>query len=484
MTPARQSDSVSTPFLAVFAAVVGLFVAWCGWTASRSYFLGEDFVFIEIGRRAKDWPTWWSTFFPFEPRGWWSYRPISIDLYFHGGFRAFGLDPTGYLLISVAFHLGCGALVYALARAFSLHTAVAAVVAAYAATRFPSLSQLFWASAFQHVAAKFFYLSCVLLFVSALREPRAWKHVASCVALLFGLWSNELTATAPGVLALVAWYERRWPLDVHLPLRGLRAAAPQTGVTVGYLVLRLLVFATPTTNMGALYTPVVGWNIPWNYVAYLGFVVATDTLRVAAPLLLVLLVAGGLAAARRSGEIRSHSIRTALLFLGWAFVVLVPFVGFVTPHHRMAMIVEPPIALLVGVFLDSLLYGDPRVPRAAREAILVLVLVATLPIGLFQRLTTEPLGTTNLQLLDAVESSPDPVRCVELLYGGDGMADQDEAGLVRFRVGNMMKLLRPEAPVTVKLVEQGDTRAESRCLDIVILAGPSLRATGDSRGGP
>jgi hypothetical protein len=86
---------------------------------------------------------------PPQERIWWSYRPLTTDTFFFVGFRLLGLNPLGYLLISLGAHFACGLIVYRFARRFGLSSQVSTATALLSVSRPPALGEMFWISNFQ-----------------------------------------------------------------------------------------------------------------------------------------------------------------------------------------------------------------------------------------------------------------------------------------------------------------------------------------------
>ncbi len=436
---------------ALAITVIGLgLIAWCVWTASRSWFLGDDFAFLSLARRAKAWRDWWKVFVPLGRRGWWSYRPLTIDLYFHLGYRAFGLNAFGYLLISLLFHVASGALVYRLARQLHFDCRVAAVAALLSLCRYPSMTQLFWVSAFQHVAAKFFFLLAASLFLDYARGAPARYQLASCGAFILALLSNELAATLPGVLVALALLADGGGRS-ELTRRALRRPLPHFIVGTAYLLFRLGLFHGG--GLGGVYTTAVGWHVLANYERYTRFVLDDHPLKIWGA---ALLAGGTVAAIVAKAEDRARIVRELLrmhaLLLAWISVVMIPFAGFLAPHHRFAMIMEPPASLLAGAYLNAAWQAFGTRHARTLEAALIAGLVAAIPYGLLWSRTVEPTGWSNRRLIELIDRHHPglPERgCVVFLYGAEDLAGKAEADLFKFRVGGLFGVVYPGRRVAV-----------------------------------
>ncbi len=180
-------------------------------------------------------------------------------------YLVWGMNPAGYHLTSLLFHLANTLLVYRLALrllAGSAKTgpapegagATLAIAAAFTAGLFAlhplRVESVAWATARRDVVSAFFCLLSILAYLRAVDEPggQRWR-VASIAAFALAILSKEIVATLPALLLL---------LDVY-PLRRLRSdASGRASETRSARVVRLLVEKIPYFALSAAIT-IVGF---------------------------------------------------------------------------------------------------------------------------------------------------------------------------------------------------------------------------------
>jgi len=355
----------SRAYVAATLVVVLALAAACVILASREWFYGDDFYFLRGAQTGRDW---WHTFLPLGERGWWSYRPLTIEVYFSALFALAGLDPFPYLLASLVLHFASGAVVWRIARRLDFDPRVAMFVGAASVALYPSLEgSLFWASGFQTVAGCFFYVLCVALFLEyRLRNDRRFQ-AASVAAFVATLLSNELGMTLPGPLLLLGFHVAEGTFGARVRT-ALRASLPHLLLLLAYVPFRYLLIGPSRLPMpGGYYLPHLGWHVLSNVG---GFFVLLLQATPAATWFVLALVALGSAVAAARGEL-GRLASLSLVLGGWLLATMVPFAGTWFIHARSAMPMEAPFCLLAGVFLDALVRAST--PRRARFVELALV---------------------------------------------------------------------------------------------------------------
>jgi len=427
-------------FFIVTGTAAGLLFGWCVLVAYREWFVGDDFVFLSAAQVPKAWTLWKETFLPFDKRLWWSYRPVTIEVFFRLGFLAFGLHPFGYLLVSLVVRFCSGALVYRLATQLGFERRVAAVTAVLSLCRSPSLLEGFWISAFQHIGTQCLLLLTVSLFVDYAQRGRTGAQVASCVTLLLTLLSNELGATLPLVLLFASLCENGFGVSARGFLRSVFRVVPHFLITAVYLVLRLKLFGPVALEAPALYTPALGWHVMGNYGRYLLLLFDGSLVKLLVAAVLALAAIGSIVAGGKSCRpLLRWLARVDFLCVGWFAAALLPFIGFVFVHPRFAINSEAPACLLFGSFLNVLWTLHERQHARAIEAALICLLMAGVPYGVLWKRANELQGAPNKRLIELLQTSysnrPRGL-CVVLLYGRDGLASAAEAEDFRFLTGN------------------------------------------------
>ncbi|MFI5394424.1 MAG: ArnT family glycosyltransferase [Candidatus Binatia bacterium] len=446
--------------------------------ARRQWFVGDDFTFFTLMRLPINWL---GVFLPLGRRMWWSYRPLTTDVFFSLGFRLFGYEPFGYLAVSLAAHFLAAPLVYRLARQLSFDSRVAIVAALLSVSRYPSLVQGFWISVVQYTVTMLFFLTCVSLFFDYAQSRRRRFLLGCCVALVLALLSNEVSATLPGVLLLVSLYVDRFALTAASLLRSLRRTVVPLVLVSAYLVLRIFLIGPGLQN--PLYTVTLGWHVLSNYERDLLFVFDNQTARVLAAALLALAVLSIAVGSRRLGRpALAWLLRTNLLCLGWLSVVLVPYVGFGYPFPRFAIPAEVPACLLFASYLNVLSRLVRGKLSTAFDLGLIALVVGSIPYATLRERFQHPDGLSAKQFVELVQRSDPPLprgATVVVAYGADGLVDSSRAADFSFRVGQGAALhtFFPDKRLKLLLLDLSQpTPKDLRCPPCLVLGlrpGPS-----------
>lgn len=453
-------------------AVVGLALAavYVG-LASREWFFGEDFYFLRAAEGPRDW---WSVFLPLEERSWWSYRPLTIEVYYSTLRALFGVKAFPFLLTSIAAQLGAGLLVFRLARQLCFDPRVGMMVALLSVALYPSLSgELFWTSAFQTVGVKFFYLLTLTVFVDFLVRGGRLRLASSVGLMLLTLLSGEVGMTLPGPLALLALYFEGGPLRARVG-SAFRAVAPHVLLLGLYLPFRYLWLGPSVLPMPAAYEPHLGIHNLRHVGGFLWYLAGARALRFGAVSAVVAL--GWIVAARAgAGEIRRLAKRTGLLF-GFLFATMVPFLGMWFVHHRAAIIMEAPFCLLLGAHLDTVARATPRSDSRILEAGLVLLLLAMIPYGALLLQARVPRGVVGWEIATIVDEHQEQIpdrACVDVVPRPEDAWRDGDLNALRFRAHGVLDVTRPGA--RLRLPNPAKPRRRMRCRHqfvIEVLPGP------------
>lgn len=435
--PPRGSRSFVAACIVLGSVLVALYV----WLAHQEYFFGDDLVFLRRAQLPRDWG---EVFVSFRPRGWWSYRPLSIEVFFSTLYAVAGLDPFPYLLASVLVHFAAGFLVYRLAVQLEIDRRVALIAGLLKVSMYPSLNgELFWISAFQTVLGSFFYLLTVTLFVDYLTRGRRRHQVAASVAMILALLSNELAITLPGPLVLLGVFFGSGGPTTRLN-RALRACAPMVVILAVYLPFRYVLIWASFLPTPGLNVPHLGWHIPWNVRNFLRILTKqSGALQI---VLLAIVAAGWLCAARsRSGDVATLA-RRGLLLSGWLLCAMVPFLGAYFLHHRAAIVLEAPFCLLLASHLDPIVRAavSLRARRLVELAMIGLVLVA-FPYQATADQARMPRGKVNRDLLEILAREPElpPGACVRLRTRAEDSWESIEIFALRFNTTGLMPVFSP-----------------------------------------
>jgi len=285
-------------------------VALCVWIAHREFFFGDDLMFLRRTQLPRDW---WAVFFPFGRRAWWSYRPLSIEVFFSTLYAVAGLNAFPYLLASLVCHFAAGLLVYRLAVQLELDRRVALVTALLSVAMYPSLNgELFWISAFQTVSGCLFYLLTLTLFIDYLTRGRRRYQVAASATMIVALLCNELSMTLPAPIVLLALYFGRGAAVARLRT-ALVASAPMLVIIAVYLPFRYLLIGASFLPTPVLNLPHLGWHIAGNVLVFLRILTKRSE---GTQIVVLAIVIGGWLLAARAGALPTL-VRRCLLIGGW-----------------------------------------------------------------------------------------------------------------------------------------------------------------------
>jgi len=411
--------------------------------AQAEHFFGDDFLFL---RRAQLLRDWLHVLVPLGQRAWWTYRPLSIEVYFSTFYAIAGLDALPYLLATLVLHFACGALVWVIAVVLGIDRRAALVGGLLSVALYPALAgDLFWVSTFQTVCGTFFYLLALALFAGSLAGGRRSLAVASWAAMVLALLSNELAVTLPGPAVLLAFHFAAGGLRTRLRA-ALVAAAPLIAILCVYLPFRYLLIGPSVYPTPALNLPHLGWHVPWNVVVFLRMLTGQSAAVQAAVALLV--VAGWAAAARAGGAAVAALAARALVAGGWLLATMVPFVGAFFVPPRAAIVMQAPFCVLLAAHLDPLL-RVARTPaaRVAVEAGALGLLLLAIPYAALREQADAPRGALNATLLEILREETPPLppgACVRLLPPPDETFTAGDLYALRFRTGGLLAVAHPD----------------------------------------
>jgi len=179
------------------------------------------------------------------------YRPLSMAS-FGFNFALAGADPFVWRLTNLALHLASGAVVFAIARGFSIesvdrsNTGPAIAVAVF--LLFPTSPEaVAWVSGRYDLLALLFMLATVAFFQRAARWYDRWG-VAALFAAACALASKESAALLPALVLAVAIARRAAKSQATAAsvfILGARDAAPWIVIGVAYFAMRAAIFGSP-----------------------------------------------------------------------------------------------------------------------------------------------------------------------------------------------------------------------------------------------
>lgn len=224
------------------------------WYGLRSWFLGDDFLWLGIHDRIQAGSSFWYEIFHPTQHG--TFRPLSERLFFLGFHSAFGLHALPYrLCVFLTFFADLALLAWVLKRitgswAVGFWAAMLWVLNPAMAT------EMTWTSGYMQILCAFFLL---LAFHFLLRhiETGQWRYYAAQAAVFaLGFLVMETNAVYP-LLALgyTLFFARKYVLRT-LPL---------LAVSLVYVALHMALVPKQETGYYAIH---IGWNLPTVFWAY------------------------------------------------------------------------------------------------------------------------------------------------------------------------------------------------------------------------
>jgi hypothetical protein len=179
------------------------------------------------------------------------YRPLSMAS-FGFNFALAGADPFGWRLANLALHLASGALVFAIARRFSIESGdrsnTGPSIAAAVFLLFPTSPEaVAWVSGRYDLFALLFMLATLAFFQRAARWYDRWGAAALLTAAC-ALASKESAALLPALVLAVAIARRAArsrAAATNIVISGMRDAAPWLLLGVAYFAMRAAMFGSP-----------------------------------------------------------------------------------------------------------------------------------------------------------------------------------------------------------------------------------------------
>ena len=476
-----ERASVAPWFLLASGAVALLFVAMMLWVASCEWFYADDFTFLN---RALSGPrSWWDILLPIEVRWWWSYRPLSIELFYGMGVRWFGLSAFPFLAANVANFLLASLLLGRIARQIGFSRQGAVFCALLLLTMHSSNVEIFWVSVFQHTSARVFVLLSVTTYLEALRSGRIVWNGVSLASMLLGLLCNELTVLLPASLLLLgtafgcAEGEAIRPTSlVGRAVCAVRMAAPQIVMAIAFAVFRWMIIAEPTLKKPFEYYMGFGWHIALNIAGYLWLLVHENLLK-AMCTGIFLCAAWWVSLQQRGSQVLSDLALRALTFFAWLCVTMVPFVGFLYAHSRLAMSLEAPAVLLMGAHFEAIRSSVGTGRGRLVDLVVLFVVVMWFPYGTLIDRARGPLGEAPRGIAEALANyTTKRGECVLLRLQDAEKWGADDRFTLRFQTGGLLSALHPGQAQPLWIGEPPPGR-NAQCIEIFLerIDGPRRR---------
>lgn len=182
-------------------AVVGL----CFAGSLGNYFVGDDFLVLDYGRRFT--PQQVGSVLTASTSGGAFFRPVGIFLWVMET-KWFGLWPWGWHALGLALHLINCVLVYLLGKSLFASQRAAVWATVFFGLNPASPEAVSWPGGGQDtLLVTMFVLATCVLFVRYTRTRSAGTLIASLVTLLFALLSKETGYVLPALLGLIALHQ-------------------------------------------------------------------------------------------------------------------------------------------------------------------------------------------------------------------------------------------------------------------------------------
>ena len=120
-------------------------------------------------------------------------------------YKLWGLNPTGYHLINLIFHIFNALLIYAVL--FKLHRSLALIAALIFALHPVQVETVAWITERKNIFGAFFYLLTTFFYVRFYDSHRKKDYALSLLSFVFALLSKSITSTFVVVPILIRWWQ-------------------------------------------------------------------------------------------------------------------------------------------------------------------------------------------------------------------------------------------------------------------------------------
>jgi len=435
-------------------------VAWSASVARHEWFFADDFAFLAVTQRPQNWL---ANFIPLGPRWWWSYRPLTTDVFFALGYKLFRQDPYGYLMMSLSMHFSMGLVVYQLGRQFGFDVRAALFTAVLSISRYASLTEGFWISISQYTVTLFFYTLSLSLFFGFARSHRIALQIASCVSMVLALLSNEMAVTLGGVIVLVSLYVGRFNLSLRTLGTTLHQTLPQLMITIVYLIFRTQIIGK--ADVPGIYQWTLTSEIPKCYFVALTFVFGRhygSLWILAVPFFMA--IAALVMCGDKRGTLLASLLGVSAVSLGWITLTLLPYVTMF-PHPRFALPIEVPVSLLLGGAMNA--FSSVYAGRHARavEALVLGVVLLAIPYPALLDRSTQMRGAVAKQLVSLIrEKHADIPKGTAVVVLSDA-ASESEVESFRSAVfgGAVLNAFFAEKELSLRVLKRKDLPGDLKC---------------------
>lgn len=250
------------------------------------------------------------------------YRPLSIQIGTSLTRLFFGLNPSGFHLVSMIFHLLNVFFVFILIKKL-FNQRVALLTAFFYGLNSSHFLSVFWISEFSILAGSFFFLLSLISYTSFLQQQNKFHYYLTIIFQTAGYLSSELTLTLPFFFFLIhVQQNKKLKPKSFVPL----------ALLVIYISLRLIFIKTHFTLYQPQYQLIpVLLNLKWYLIRTFGLPEAIKTLPqqnliLGLWLLFITIVTTGLV------NINKPKLLKLVIFTVWWFLFSLPTFIFLTTH--------------------------------------------------------------------------------------------------------------------------------------------------------
>lgn len=132
------------------------------------------------------------------------YRPLVVTSYALN-YALGGLNPAGYHITNLIFHIGTASLIFLVIREFNMP--IAAIIAGLIFLIHPFNSEAVnYVTARSSVMSGFFYMLAFYFWIKLRRQKKVYLYVASLLSFVAGMLSKEVTVTFPLIILIYEVY--------------------------------------------------------------------------------------------------------------------------------------------------------------------------------------------------------------------------------------------------------------------------------------
>src|SRR2546429_472198 len=280
---------------------------------------------------------WWDLQHILAPYVGWFYRPVSQQLFFYLGYKAFGLNSFWFHLINVFFHFLNSVLLYLIILRLTKNKLASLVGASFFVANRVHLMSVYWISAFSEVGAAFFYFLTFLLFLRYLDTKKLIYISVSLPLFILGLFSKEMLVTIPLVMALYLLIFGKFQKTKGWFIQNGKIIAPSLLLPLAFLIFYKKFVTLPTGPYPLDFSPITAAKAAFRYLAGV-FVSSYDQADKVSLLNALLVIRVGivvgalfLVVKKFLRKKKAINLPNYLFGLGWFFLTMLP-VLFIPAH--------------------------------------------------------------------------------------------------------------------------------------------------------